>query len=75
MLFIPPGVLFPFGTMTRRWAHPILAPCSPLVAHKYMQPSAGAAGGPPGTLVPIGTMHAQHIYNNSCYTYDRLDST
>ena len=34
--------------------HP--APCSHLVVQKYNQPSAGSTGGPPGTLIPFGTM-------------------
>ena len=33
---------------------PIPAPIH--TGQKYNQPSAGAAGGPPGTLIPFGTM-------------------
>ena len=55
LFFVPPTTLFPFGILTPQWAHPIgkFDTLLPLGDAESNRPSAGAAGGPPGTLIQL----------------------
>ena len=53
---IPPG------------SDPIWHPAPTHKVQKYNQPSAGAAGGPPGTSIPFGT-HVGHTYLQQLLLY------